>query len=129
MSKLISLVILSSFLMLGGCASLDQRSMRDVGVSGLAGTAAGALFGALACGRGNPDCVKQMAAGGMAVGAAAGYAEMQNRRAMEMAQQPIQSKYCERAYDARSGQWVLVNCREAVAQTTIGQPVPKWVPR
>lgn len=123
--------IIAAIVSLTGCSATlgSRQDMADVGISTVVGTAAGAVFGALACGRGNPDCVRQMAAAGMATGAAVGIADVQNQRAMQMAQQPVNSMYCERAFDARSNQWVLVNCRQAVAQTTIGTGVPNWVPR
>lgn len=128
MSKLISIVLVA--FSLTGCmaTTASRQDVTDVGISTGIGTLAGAVFGGLVCGRGNPDCVRQMAGAGMATGAAVGIADVQNQRAMQMAQQPVNSMYCERAYDARSGQWVLVNCRQAVAQTTIGG-VPNWVPR
>lgn len=100
----------------------------EIGKHAVVGTAAGAIVGSLACDRRNSDCRRQMAATGMVAGGAVGYAGIQNSRAMEMAQQPVTQMYCERAIDPRTGQWVLVNCREAVSQTTIGRR-PYWVPR
>ena len=132
MSKMTKITaIIAMIASLTGCSATlgSRQDVADVGISAGIGTLAGAVFGGLVCGRGNPDCVRQMAGAGMATGAAVGIADVQNQRAMQMAQQPVNSMYCERAFDARSNQWVLVNCRQAVAQTTIGTGVPNWVPR
>lgn len=131
MLKKISAIVLMA--VVASCANAQQRGFFDavveVAVNAAVGTAAGGVVGSIACGRRNHDCQRQMAAAGMVTGGVVGMADIQNRRAMEMAQQPVTQTYCERAIDPRSGQWVLVNCRQAMNQTTVGRGVPYWVPQ